>query len=248
MIFDSDIVKEVGQTRIPYEPKVDFCWEGLLSPWSYFCKPIIQSLLSNDAFYKRFVIRNKEKLIIGYKPIASADEFVLMMTELWKTKLCNANLSNMDLSNVDLSNAELSNADFTNTNLSNAKLMNANLSNANFDGAKLIDANLINTNLTNAESFSGNFYKANFLSADLSDASFIDANLTDANFTEAILSNTNIDGANLSNACLEYVKFSKNPEQQFSQVKTLYGIKGLPPNLETLLKRNEPELFIQPKE
>jgi uncharacterized protein YjbI with pentapeptide repeats len=188
------------------------------------------------------------------------DDNKFIWGEFPRMNLSNVNLRRADLSGANLSEANLNEcvligADLKEANLGRTVLRGANLSGADLTGANLRGANLRGTNLRGAQ----------LRGADLSDAVFWDADLTKASLWKAILRGTDFWEANLTKANLFGAKFvgpdfsganlrEVNLKEtagylavQLKKAKTLYGVKGLPPEMEKELRKEKPGLFEEPE-
>ncbi len=130
-----------------------------------------------------------------------------------------------DLTYVDLESAILDEAQ-----LEDANLVGIDLSHSNLRYSNLSFANLTDSNLTNADIEGAYLLRANLSGADLWGADLSSANLKGAIFDGAHLEHTYLIGA--KNLSLE----------QLQTVATLADVR-LDPNLATLLKQTNPELF-----
>ncbi len=145
------------------------------------------------------------------------------------------------------------------------KLPRINLLKVKLRGANLIGANLMDADLIGAELMGAELRRANLIGANLTDASLIGAELMGAELMGAYLVNTNLIGAKLKGAGLRGAKLryadlmdanlmgvdltdAKNLKvEQLLKVTTLYGVKGLPLEMEKELKEKKPQLFEKPK-
>jgi hypothetical protein len=146
-----------------------------------------------------------------------------------------ANLRGANFMRADLAFAKLTEADLTEADLTGAVLTYAKLTRTYLTGAILTEADLMLANLTGAFLTNSNLTRSTLTDADLTDADFMDADFMDANLTDA-----NLMGADLTGA--------KNLKvDQLLKVKTLYKVRGLPPEMEEELEDKKSELLKLPK-
>ena len=191
----------------------------------------LDKILSSANFAKSITLRGTDLKSLNFREadFRSADlqKTTFDSADLQKSKLCWANLQEASLKHTKLQLA----------NLTGAELKKADLRWANLQEARFIAANLQKATLqwTNSK-------KVNFGAAKLEKSTLRWADLQEANFTNVKLQETNLQGANLQGATFrgaQGVTF-----EQLSQVKTLYDVKGLDPDLEKKLKQARPELFL----
>lgn len=186
--------------------------------------------------------------------------------ECTSSTLNESNFSDTKINSVDFSNSKFQKARFMKSELKIVEFKNAKLEEAVFQNVNAIhdvsfqDANLYRANFRNVKFQSTVFSRAilketklqrtvlrnaNFQGAKLQDAQFQGAKLEGANFQGALLMKTNFQFANLSNANLE--KAIGITFKQLSLCKSLYGVKGLPTEIEEKLRSEKPQLFEKPK-
>lgn len=173
--------------------------------------------------------------------------------------LKSASLFGLSLKKVHLDGADLTDSDFDKTDLSGAYLRGANLSNAN-----LREANLSNANLKNAI-----LQRATLKDAILEECYFKNVDLNGADLSGADLSRSDLRGANLSQAylpfaILEYADLSDTnlfmAELGSTELKgAIISIKnalvaksfincnGFNDSIKTIILKERPELFQEPK-
>ena len=179
---------------------------------------------------------------------------------LVNAKLMGANLIRTNLTRADLKGVDLTRANLTGVYLTGALLMGANLTGADLRGADLTKAYFMEADLMEADLESANLGRANLTRANLEganlegavlkganlwEADLRDANLGGANLTGANLWDADIRGANLGGANLTGAKNLK--VEQLLKAKTLFNVRGLPPEMEKKVKIRKPELFVMPK-
>ncbi|NIM14422.1 MAG: hypothetical protein GTO45_20575, partial [Candidatus Aminicenantes bacterium] len=116
---------------------------------------------------------------------------------------------------------------------------------------KLSGPNLMYVDLTGADLWDATLMGANLWDATLSSAILQCGDLRGANLWDATLTGANLWGANLTRAYLGGVLLHKAiglTVEQLLKVKTLYRVKGLPPEMEKEIKKKKPDLFEEPKE
>ncbi len=155
----------------------------------------------------------------------------ILKTGIWGANLSGAYLHNADLRGAILGGADLFRANLINANLTYAQLSGANLSEASLMGANLFRANLFNANLSGAIPAGANLSEANLSRANLSEANFTGKGI---DFTESYLHE-----ANLTNATGLTV-------DRLLNAKSLWKVKGLPPEMEKELREKKPDLFENP--
>ena len=134
----------------------------------------------------------------------------------------------------DLHGAELPGLALDNAKMPNVILSRADLTAAKLPGAVMEGANLQATRLTSAILAGANLQDACLIDADLRWA-----DLTGADLRGADLGHADLSGAHLTDATLD------GPEQ-LKNAKSLYDVKGLPPDLEVKLRAENLYLFDAP--
>lgn len=115
------------------------------------------------------------------------------------------------------------------------------LEKCNLSGAELVGFDLREANLHGANLKGALLQEANLQRAILKDAILEEANLQGADLQEA-----NLQGANLHGANLQWVNLLRAKNITFEQlleVKSLFDVKGLDPELEVELRKEKPLLF-----
>ncbi len=142
----------------------------------------------------------------------------------------------INLSGSTLIKTELFKADFRGVDL-----MEADLRKAKFWMADFRKADLRRAKLWGADFFKADLRGAYLMITDLREASLRGADLRKADFREAKLLWADLREADLRDTMgLEF--------EQLLEVKTLYKVQGLKPDLEAKLKKEKPVLFELPKE
>ena len=136
------------------------------------------------------------------------------------------NLSRSILPGLLLENAHMQSVILSGANLRMAELDGSNLRGAWLNMADLQEARLHNVDLRNSN---------------LNLAVLINANLTNADLRGAKLLRTKLQGAFLDGAKLDGA-------EQLLTVMSLYGVTGLPPEVEAELRERRPRLFHKPEE
>ena len=113
-------------------------------------------------------------------------------------------------------------------------------------GANLIDAQLQGADLQQATLMGADLWDANLRGANLAMANLQDAKLQGTIFEGAKLSAANLKGADLEGVSLQGAEGLH--VGMLLEVKRLYKVKGLDPELEKELKAQKPELFKLPIE
>ena len=167
---------------------------------------------------------------------AQLHEANLYKANLHKAKLHKVNLIRTNLQGAQLHGANLLRADLREANLQETDFRDANLQGADLRGAKLYDAKLQGANLR----------RVNLLGADLFGADLHKVNLRGANLLGANLLNANLLGVDLQGANL-YGTLNLTIAQLL-QVKTLYGVTRLDPEIKEAIKESKPCLFEEPTE
>ncbi len=122
-----------------------------------------------------------------------------------------------------------------------ANLRGSNLSSANLISANLFHAYLSGANLTNAYLMHSYLNSADLINTNLKGADLSGANLFNADLNKTILKDTNLREA--------IMKETQNLTiEQLSQVKTLYNVKNIDPELMKQVKEKYPHLLEEPKE
>lgn len=197
---------------------------------------------------------------------ANLERANLYKTHLRKTVLNEATLKTANFYRANLEDASLKRALLNNAFLKEANLIRANMSEANLTKAILVKANMrdgilhrINLSGANLEgAFLNNAFlkeasltQANLSAADLSGASLNKADLREAVLNIAILIRADLKEANLKGAFWVGANLTSTMGLTFQVLKqcsSLYQAKGVPQDILTRLKQENPELFENPSD
>lgn len=172
---------------------------------------------------------------------ANLQEARLNNADLQGAILHGANLCDADLKGTVLKGADFQGARLNIANLLEAKLHGAILQGTNFRGAilnkvDLSGADLRGADLRGVKAQGTRFEEADLRWADLQGADFQGARFHGAKFEGADLSRANLQEAELSDA--------KNiTVEMLLEVRSLYRVKGMDPQIETELQNKKPTLF-----
>jgi len=195
-----------------------------------------------------------------YLDKANLQDVKLMKSNLGQTTMIEANLIG-----AHLEEANLEGANFKKANLSYANL-NGSMIAANFKNACLINAQLKRAwlqctfekaDLSGAHFEEARFHRqvyfdeadlesANFQGAKFDGVYFHKANLKNANFTNAFFTSAELNDSILINADFKNAK--DLTWEQLSNVKTLYGVKNLDPEIKKKLQKDFKHLFEKTEE
>jgi uncharacterized protein YjbI with pentapeptide repeats len=152
------------------------------------------------------------------------------------TYLANANFYKTQIEKTIFTNAELTDAYFDGANAKNAVFKDAKLENASFLEANLRSANFQDANLENVDFSKGNLKDATFLRSKLENACLWEADLENAYFKQA-----NLKGAVLCKANFQNVQ--DLTIEQLSEVKCMYGVRNLDPELIKQIQEKYPYIL-----
>lgn len=143
------------------------------------------------------------------------------------------------LHRANLCDVNLERANLTRTDLKRAYMMGVNLRQADLMGAYLHDAILQNADLQNAKLDRTYLAGAYLENANLEGAKLVGASLQGANLKKANVQEADFQGVILNDA--KNITIS-----QLRTTKTLFGCKGIPPEIESELRQTHPLLFEDP--
>lgn len=157
--------------------------------------------------------------------------------------------SRKNLKGILFDDLDFSNSRFVRTNLRQAVLRDSWLNNANLQEAQLQDADLRRATFIGSDLRDANLDGARMEQVDASRANFGNSCLVNANLVSARLRHCDFGGANFTNADLTGadLKFAIGyTAEQLSTTRSLYGVAGIAPSIETELRSSYPKLFDAP--